>query len=294
MEPCPIFYLLGNGINRAFELNSWDELLAQVSRKNLSEEEKKAVERMPYPMQAVIVTDDRVHENLEQLADALLNTKMSAEQLGILRDYLRLRFDAVLTTNYTYEIENAIDDKFYCKKRTASKYRFHSKDGTKAEEQFGIYKYMKVSDGEFEHRIWHVHGETARPRSMILGHYYYGKLLSNIQQYVSNVIRQYESARKEKRDYQPYSWIDYFLIGNVYIVGYGMDLSEIDIWWLINCRKKNMQKCGKIYYIEPNMNVEKNVAKRLLAEVYGLDIITEVVEEDYMSYYKNAINNIKK
>lgn len=36
-------------------------------------------------------------------------------------------------------------------------------------------------------------------------------------------------AQKRGETYYPQSWIDYFLIGNVHIIGFGLDPSEMDM-----------------------------------------------------------------
>ena len=83
-------------------------------------------------------------------------------------------------------------------------------------------------------------------------------------------------------------------MGDVYILGFGLDLSEMDIWWLINCKKRNNPE-GKVYYIEPNMDLEKNVGKKVLLQTYGVEIITELVNDgEYRDYYNRMIDFIKE
>ena len=42
----------------------------------------------------------------------------------------------------------------------------------------------------------------------------------------------------------------------------------MDLWWLINCKKRNFSSVNgsQIVWIEPNLNDEANFAKKILAE----------------------------
>ena len=106
----------------------------------------------------------------------------------------------------------------------------YTNEGNEPRKQFGIYKYFEI-DGK---SIWHIHGEAAIPKSMILGHYYYGKLLSEIQNRVPQFMRSYKMAISKGISVTYKSWIDYFLVGDIHIIGLSLDPSEMDLWWLIN------------------------------------------------------------
>ena len=45
-----------------------------------------------------------------------------------------------------------------------------------------------------------------------------------------------------KEDFDGISWIELFFTTNVYFVGFGMRLSEIDIWWLLNQHSRLKEK----------------------------------------------------
>lgn len=54
---------------------------------------------------------------------------------------------------------------------------------------------------------------------------------------------------KEKCETQTFdylSWVELFFNTNVYIAGFGMSFSEIDIWWLLNKRARFMLKIPQI------------------------------------------------
>ena len=113
------------------------------------------------------------------------------------------------------------------------------------------------------------------------------------QQYIKDFKKRYEGCNRHEKDFQPQSWIDYFLIGNVYIVGFGLDLAEMDLWWLLNCKKRNCQNQSKVFFFEPNMEDEGKYTKKMLAKAYGVEIITKNVQSAYKKYYKDTVKEVK-
>ena len=96
-------------------------------------------------------------------------------------------------------------------------------------------------------------------------------------------------------DYQPKSWIDYFLIGDIHIVGLGLDISEMDLWWLINCKKREQLSSGKIFFYEPCMNEDKSFAKKVLANTYHVEIVDQIAfEGNYKKFYEQVAKYIKE
>ncbi|MCR5390779.1 MAG: SIR2 family protein [Lachnospiraceae bacterium] len=288
----PNVLLLGNGINRAYEASSWDDIISSLSKGEYDSKSKWAreIQKLPNSLQTIVISNDSVHDGMKQVSKKLMPNPIENEQRIMLKDLLNIGFDAVLTTNYSYEIEIALLPEFNLKQGTSSKYRKKTMTGTKPQEQFGIFKYFDVNG----HNIWHIHGEAARPSSMVLGHYYYGKLLSEIQNRVPNFIRTYKAAYTKGTDITIKSWIDYFLLGNIYIVGSRLDPSEMDLWWLINCKKRNFKNGGNIYLYEPNMEDNKHIALRSLAETFDIKYSkVHIKKGEYEKYYSSVIESIK-
>ena len=171
----PNVLLLGNGINRAFDTGSWSDLLDDMSCNGYREEEREALKEIPYSLQAMVMTGDNVDEGVKHIAEKLIVTdNIDDEQRGLIRRLLSSHFDAVLTTNYTYDIEKSINLDFNCNISSRSKYRFSSmKNATRKEKQFGLYRYMNVDQSGTFPNIWHIHGEAGLPDSMVIGHYFF-------------------------------------------------------------------------------------------------------------------------
>lgn len=288
----PRVLLIGNGINRAFGNSSWDDIIGKMSCRTYSEKEEKVLKGMPYPLQAVVASVDCVDMGIELFAKELCENKITEQQKVILRKLISNHYDAILTTNYSYEIEYALDEAFSCKYKQKCSHRKTTYTGNTVDEQFGLFKYQEVNlDGRLI-PVWHIHGEAARPKSIVLGHYYYGKLLGRLQNYVSNVIRRHEGCCRHEKQFTPISWLDYFLVGDLHIVGLGLDMSEMDLWWLLNCKKINADKLGNgvVTWHEPNLETPQSLPKKLLAETYGMKVDTMSVEDgQYAEYYSKLL-----
>lgn len=288
----PKVLLLGNGLFRSYGSLSWENLLGKISAVSFEGKELEAINQLNFPLQALIYTGDNVDEGVNELAEELVNIQVVDEYSKVINSIVDIDFDAILTTNYTYDVEKSIDKEFNVSIGRASKYRKRTCVGNAVEEQFGLYRFLQVKDNN----IWHIHGEAARKDSMILGHYYYGKLVSCLQSYISSFLRRYKSAEVNDEKFRPSSWIDYFMLGDVYIVGLGLDQSEFDLWWLINCKKRHSKELleGNVFWFEPNLANKVNFAKRQLAEVNDVKIIDESVgKRDFKNYYENLIKKIE-
>ncbi len=292
----PKVLLIGNGLNQCFSKGAWGDLLDRIADKALSDDDKKIIkERLPYPLQAVVITRDKIDDKLGDLSKELYKVDIAPKQADMIKHLLSKSFDAVLTTNYTYELEQSLNEDFKCGYQGRCAFRYNSvEDATVSEKQFGIFSYMKMEAEEKIHRIWHIHGEASKARSIVLGHYYYGKMINQIQKRIPGFLTGFKGCQSSESGFIPRSWIDYFMMGDVYILGFGLDLAEMDIWWLLNCKKRN-DSYGKVYYFEANMDSPEKRAKRLLLEAYNVTIITEKVEDKkYEAFYEKMIKEMHK
>ena len=203
---------------------------------------------------------------------------------------MKLPVDSILTTNYTYEIEYAIRDN-YPDLTDNSKKKYAV--AIKSDSKYLVHTYNAFD--EFP-PIWHIHGEARRKSSLILSHDEYARLTNKIIEY----------CNKRKDDYTVYnqdihikSWIDYFILGDLYILGFGFDFAEFDLWWLINRRIREKETKGKIYFYEPK--TKDNKYKLLAMEDMGIKVESlgiEIEEKDenadrkYNDFYNKAIDDI--
>ena len=109
-----------------------------------------------------------------------------------------------------------------------------------------------------------------------------------MQQYVSSLVARHKVSLEKQGDLEARSWIDWFMLGNVHIAGSGMSLSEMDLWWLINCKKRIYPNTTVTLY-KPDIRTEE----RLLAEAYGVTVKDGGFDGDYRAYYRNTCERLK-
>lgn len=162
---------------------------------------------------------------------------------------------------------------------------------------------------------------------MIVGSYYYGKNVKRCvgrldgyadeKQKENGKEREFKRNIKDGRVQRIGSWIDAFVLGDVYILGFGMDFSEADLWWLIEYKTNHKDICGKTFFYNPRKNNQNNCiinhtkeckmkvdfvdsesSLQMLLSIYDVkikDLNTKITcNDDYKSFYIKAISDIKK
>lgn len=117
----PQVLLLGNGLNRAYGAGDWSNLLKQIH--NNPRVTYEQLKELPFPLQAVLATEDQVDivcKDDSMKNQGVFDIEPLRKQMETL---LKIPFDHILTTNYTYEIERVANSKVkqdgqYCKKLT--------------------------------------------------------------------------------------------------------------------------------------------------------------------------------
>lgn len=314
IQKTPQVILLGNGVNRAFGGTSWNGLLHEIANE---EYKTKNLNKLvcPMPLKAILVTGDNINKSLkgyiETHREEAFGKVGEGDHAAMLRNILSLGADHILTTNYSYELEiAALKGRGSVSNHAITKMMTYTKYVEKAESKYLLSTYNQVECGGICNRIWHIHGESRKPESVILGHYYYGELLFHLKEYVQKNGKKYLFCQRNEKEWHVNSWIDAFLMGDVYFLGSHLDLSEIDLWWLINRKKRENAEHGKIYFYEPEFEpeCENNIDERLelikiFAEVNNMgvaipkenekdpDVQTER-ESAFRTFYQRAVKDI--
>ena len=290
----PQILLLGNGINRAFNSDSWDDLLNSVDER----EERYDIGdyRCPETLKAILVTKDNVDKALQHEQERLgnLGTEKPEKQIRLLQRLLGMGFDEILTTNYSYELETAALGQEKINENTLRRIQRHTDEVSRCEPSFMLHTYNLVEYNGSEQHIWHIHGEARKPGSMIFGAYYYGNLLGKMIALNKKHGNYYESAHLAGVSPKIRSWTDAFLVGDVYILGFGCGFAESDMWWLLN-RKKREKAAGKTFFYELKPKQKINRAKMDLLGLMNVEIIYKSVSGDnWQSVYEWAGEDIEK
>ena len=128
---------------------------------------------------------------------------------------------------------------------------------------------------------------------LILGHYYYGKLFFKYQELLNKRSNLQFDLEQQGKPPIMESWLDAFLLGDVYVLGFGYDYSEFDLWWLLNRKKREQASHGTLHFYAPAAG---NELKFALLETYGAKI--ECLgfwhqNPDYKAFYQKAIADIQ-
>ncbi len=271
--------LLGNGINRCFEKSSWQEAIENVRARFGVELPMEQIKELPCNMQIVAASDDHVDEAMSGYCADLCADVISDENKELLL-FITDGFDDVLTTNYSFELEQALGIK-----PTAASYRHASKQMVtglpKSRQKTNIFKYH----GAGGKRIWHIHGDAAAPNSVVMGHYYYGKLLRAIQERISEFMPAYMGRTARGLEFDSLSWVDLFLMNNVYIIGCLLDLCEYDLYYLLCCKKRRKNGSTVTYFIKQGEEI--SLERRIMFDAYDVNVIT-IDAADYKDFYRQA------
>lgn len=293
----PQILLLGNGINLAYSGISWSNLIEKISKRKDFDWSKSEI---PMPLQAILASNNQIRTSLQTSKIDFRGRIQTEQQMEVLLDLLRMGFDDILTTNYSYELEEAALGKYELSDRQIAKMmRYTSKH---AERNYLLHTYNQVRCKDVINRVWHVHGEIRKTDSMILGHYWYGKLLYKIIDESEKNKDHYFRNQKEGKTVELNSWIDSFILGDVYVLGFSFGLSEVDLWWLLNRKQRERAEHGKVYFYE--LHSEKQREKTELLKLMDVEIIdlgfsdtdntTPDGKPDYKRFYQAAIKEIQK
>ena len=293
----PKILFVGNGFNLSFPdaqrtdsivQNQWKQSYG-IDLPSREDDPNNKVWKLPFPLQVVAATKDHVQGCMTELAGTFKEMDVTEAQQTFIKQVLDTKFDAILSTNYSLEFEKSTIDDF-SERKAYTLYR-KSKEQTKQQEQFGIFQCTELPYSNHP-LLWHIHGTALRKSSLIMGQLYYGKLLSEVTEQARKLLQIYKASEKSQLPLHPKSWIDYFLVGDVYILGFKLDFSESDIWWLLSF-KKSVFPNTKVYYFDNAISEEK----RLMLECYQVEmpnnpILAKSGKSRYLDFYKAVCNEI--
>lgn len=285
-----IFY--GNGLNRLNENSiSWLDILASLMTEDHSGE-------FEYPntfayekifMSLLTHKTDKIEEL--ELKNKIASQMKALKSEGIYSELVDLDAENFITTNYDYSLHNTFKTAFKYKSRNAS------------ENLYSVRRHHHYINKDSDKKIWNIHGEIGSVKSIMIGLDHYCGSVGKIDAYVKGkytLTRNKEEVRipsigekiEKSINDQYISWIDLMFFSNVYILGFGLDYSETDLWWILNKRAR-MINDGKIkinnsIYFYDSVTDEK---KELL-ESFHVKVIAKI-DEDHKEFFDRAIKDIR-
>lgn len=283
----PNVLLLGNGILKTcagiegISPKGWDECISELSIDN-----RDLPLETPYSISATVLAPVKDKERQNKYIEVFKTLEF--KKPDILKELLNLGFDSILTTNYTYEIENAFSER-YNNIMSKNKSKFAKSTVEREQGRFLLHTYNQFENSP---PIWHIHGELRRKTSIVLTHDEYSRMISHLLTENKLNKNKYEKYRNSV-EYS--SWLDYFLMSNLYIFGLGMDFSEFDLWWILNRRMRENAQVGKVTFFRAKKDSQSvcEALKSMNVMVEPLDDIDHNREDYYEAFTKRAIKYIK-
>lgn len=279
----------GNGLNRISDGDvGWSTLLKKcVSNQNYSD-------IVPYTLQY----ENGIFAQLSKKRESKIKETIAKRVSGcntneVYEKLVDLCVEDYVTTNYDHAFDKALLKSGYnlCESRSF-------------EKRYSIYRcriYQK--NGGVQKRVWAIHGDCEKPRTLILGHEQYVGQLRKINLLLNKAYMTKNVGWDFSALYKECSWIDFFFNANVYFIGFGLPYEEMDIWWLlvkrgkIKAQHQEVHLKNRIYFYEvvdrdDNRYLDK---KNLLESMF---VVYEHFEKEdkneYIELYEAIIENIKK
>jgi hypothetical protein len=277
---------IGNGINRLETQHnySWEDVLRDLAQKVGGQDLLELKDDKPFPliyetMQLKLPSNGRQQDLSLKKHISISLQKMMPNLYH--HKFLSFGVKNIITTNYDY-----------CFERTEQKAVEHV--NTAGESKYSAFRRTKASNTY----VWHIHGEIDKPDSILMGYEQYGGYLQKIRNYLlplrNKTSKSVIAHLKKKFDgSQTKSWVDLFLRDDVHTLGFSMDYSEIDIWWLLvfkaQCKTRYSIKPGRTFYYHwSTKESNRDKAKLQLLEALGV-----VVYSKYGDDFKTCYDDFK-
>lgn len=294
----------GNSLNRLTEKNiSWDELLNKL--KDIRKfENGNLPNTMIYErimLERPDVEEDVLHDeyNVKETISELMN---NIEPHDVYFKLFNSNFQNYITTNYDYAFIDSIIDKQIINLPIIE----HS-----TEDVYSIRRLKEIKNTlEKKKNFWQIHGEIRKPASIMLGLDHYCGSIGKIDSYIKGwynyivdgekIVQPSIEEKFKTNSFNNSSWVELFFISNIHIVGFSLDYSEIDLWWIINKRARlkksqnlrNLIKNKIIFYCNEIDEHKKGVLESMDIEVKIIKLSNK--KSKYLDYYSNLIEEFDK
>lgn len=278
----PKVLLLGNGLLRLAGGGDWSALLKQLTDKP----EDINLHGVPYAMQPEALCGTDVEEVQRRAAETIGNSPVHA----LLETLLQMDFDAILTTNFTYEIEETISSRPWSEyQRRKSFWALDGKTGVR--HNTCTCNLIQRADGK-EIPVFHIHGEKGRKHSLVLSYYSYAKSVSKLCEFNQHRGNIYQESQEEGKPLMLQSWLDYFLMADVYAVGLGFDTSEFDLWWAIERKAREKAAHGQLHAFMSE-KAGKHLPQEALFKAMQVDYERYDTADGYEAAYAKIVDRIR-
>lgn len=304
--------LFGNGFNLLSDgTPSWEKLLEEISNEPLKKDIPNTLkyeaiiarapykERVAYTFNGKVYTfNGKVYTYYGEVVESQLKKDIASrvKEFPANEFYHRLAALPVkhfLTSNYDNTLSRTMGEDGFIPQN-------------KSERLYSILRQYSSRDNRF---YWPIHGNEDSPASIMLGYDHYCGALSRINRYVKGTDSvdgnrsdsMVNRLRNDKMEIQ--SWIDLFFCSDLHIIGLGLAYEEIDLWWLLNKRKRLEQQFEGLiknhiffYPVEDVLADKRQLFRDFDVTVIDLDSYKEDFPNKYVIQLKRIedyVNNPK-
>lgn len=298
----------GNGLNQiGNEDYSWNNILEELKTSDKFENAN-----MPNTLiYERILSQSAEHISLSERSSVKEHIALKMKNLKpnkLYEDITKLNFSNFITTNYDSTLE----------KSTSGVYTVNDSSN---EKLYSIRRNKVFSkDDQPKFKLWQIHGYIDRPSTIMLGYNHYCGSVGKIDSYLKGTYRDSDGKKInnsidekiEQSQYDNISWIELFFNSNIFIIGFSLDYSEIDLWWIINKRERLIREGklkieNKIYFYDKklltdlkesltekeNLKMKNEIAKRELLKSFHVEVIEIDFNGSYENLYINILSDLK-
>jgi len=284
--------LLGNGINDVTNNYKWIDLIVDIVNyldiKNLN-----ALKEKPFPLlyEEIFLTNLRGKRVSEFKLKSFIAEKVKRITPNKVYELIKsLNLTDIMTTNYDHTIEKSIGDQS----------NNMGDNGIVKQNLYNLFRHTEVNGC----KVWHIHGELNKPNTILLGYEHYSGQLQQMRNYLvlgtgaaykkqfPPLIKQLKKGKVDNN-----SWLDIFFTKDIHIIGLSLDFIEMDLWWLLTFRARQMLEKqlpinNKIVYYYPT-SLEKSIQNKLEI-LRANEVKTEAYGKAHnIDYYRDVLNAIK-
>ncbi|MEO5682778.1 MAG: hypothetical protein ABIQ88_09050 [Chitinophagaceae bacterium] len=262
---------VGNGINSIDSNNSWESLLRLLHRDYYDEAVSfDELKQKPFPLvyEQIVLWQLKKHRNYR--IENILKKIIAAEAGKIATNPVHAAIAAakgahIITANYEFNLMTDAGARV-------------KNEGCVKELVYSVFRHFKAGGKTY----WHLHGDAKHTNSINLGYEHYCGQLQRMREYTTGAYSRGSKTLANKfklplvnRSYLNsrhfYSWIDLFFTDNIIIkiLGFRLEMEELDIWWLLTYRAKIMYGAKRGLHIPVNNKIQYFIPKQYTADKKG-------------------------
>lgn len=287
--------LVGNGINNINGGYTWEDLIQEVKSKLRLEIVSRRDKPFPLEYEEICSLALKDRNTIEDdITNKIASFAEKIEENEVHQKIIDIGSKNILTTNYDLGFEKTFDLNAFDSKNK----------GVVKERKYNLFRRFSCGD---DTSIWHIHGTCVDVKTITLGYDHYIGYCQRMRGYIVNGTgdaykTKFEPIIEKLRkniDLELNSWVEFFFVKDVYIIGLGLSFIEFDLWWLLTYRSrinydKKISCKNKIFYY--TLNSDDNPSKEEMLSSVGVEVlkIEGVGRDFYLKVIEDVKNKIRK